>query len=135
MIDVYNISMSTGNITMTSSVESKVINNIDISLHSFIQGCEQGSILIHMMSASTIYYPFILREKTKKHLRSSELEGEIITRSMNSRHVSFKSLDLLDPIGYWWPLTYSNWILLTVFSSACSSVLLCNCGFYTSGVV
>jgi hypothetical protein len=40
-----------------------------------------------------------------------------------------------DPGGYWWPLTYSNWLLLIVFSSKRSSVILCNCGFYTSGVV
>jgi len=135
MIDVYNISMSTGNITMTSSVERKVINNIDISLHSFIQICEQEGIHIHMMSASTIYYPLILREKRKKHLRNSDLKGEIITRLTNNQHVSFKSLDLLDPIRYWWPLTYYNWILLTIFSSARSYVLLCNCGFYTYGVI
>jgi hypothetical protein len=40
---------------------------------------------------------------------------------------------LIDPGGYWWPPTYSNWLLLFVFSSTRSSVLLCNCGFYTSG--
>jgi hypothetical protein len=33
--------------------------------------------------------------------------------------------------GYWWPPTYSNWLLLTIFSSTRSYVLLCNCGFYT----
>jgi hypothetical protein len=37
-----------------------------------------------------------------------------------------------DPGGYWWPPTYSNWLLLTVFSLAHSFVLICNCGFYTS---
>jgi hypothetical protein len=41
----------------------------------------------------------------------------------------------IDPGGYWWPPTCSNWLLLSVFSSTCSYVLLCNCGFYTSGVV
>jgi hypothetical protein len=40
-----------------------------------------------------------------------------------------------DPGGYWWPPTYSNWLLLSVFSSTCSFVRLCNCGFYTSRVV
>jgi hypothetical protein len=39
------------------------------------------------------------------------------------------------PGGYWWPPTYSNWLLLSVFSSTHSSVLICNCGFYTFGVV
>jgi hypothetical protein len=43
--------------------------------------------------------------------------------------------EIPDPGGYWWPPTYSNWLLLTVFSSTRSFVLLCNCGFYTSGVV
>jgi hypothetical protein len=40
--------------------------------------------------------------------------------------------------GYWWPPTYSNWLLLTVFSSTCFSVMmtfLCNCGFFTSGAI
>ena len=37
--------------------------------------------------------------------------------------------------GYWWPPTYSNWHLLTIFSSTLSSVIICNCGFYTSGDV
>jgi hypothetical protein len=40
-----------------------------------------------------------------------------------------------DPGGYWWPPTYSNWILLIVSSSTHSFVLPFNCGFYTSGVV
>jgi hypothetical protein len=41
----------------------------------------------------------------------------------------------IDPGGYWWHPTYSSWLLLLVFSTTSSSVLLCNCGFYTSGVV
>jgi hypothetical protein len=36
---------------------------------------------------------------------------------------------------YWWPPTYSNQILLFVLRSTCSYVLICNCGFYTYGVV
>jgi hypothetical protein len=31
-------------------------------------------------------------------------------------------------VGYWWPPTYSNSLLLIVFSSTRSSVILCNCG-------
>jgi hypothetical protein len=60
MIDVDNIPMSTGNITLTNNIERKTINNINIPLLNFIQGCEQGSILIHMMSAPRFKYPFIL---------------------------------------------------------------------------
>jgi hypothetical protein len=37
--------------------------------------------------------------------------------------------------GYWWPPTYSKWLLFTIFSSTRSFVVICNCGFYTSGVV
>jgi hypothetical protein len=40
-----------------------------------------------------------------------------------------------DPGGYWWPPTYSNWILLTVFSSARSFVTFCNHGLYTSSAI
>jgi hypothetical protein len=35
-------------------------------------------------------------------------------------------------------VTNSNWLILTIFSSACFSVMgtfICNCGFCTSGVV
>ena len=43
--------------------------------------------------------------------------------------------ELLNDVGgYWWPQTYSNWLLLIFFSLACSSVLICNCGFYTFGL-
>jgi hypothetical protein len=48
------------------------------------------------------------------------------------------SLIYLTISGYWWPPTYSNWLLLTVFSSTRFSVMmtfLCNCGFYTSGAI
>jgi hypothetical protein len=45
--------------------------------------------------------------------------------------ILFISGILIDLGGYWWPPTYSNWLLLTFFSSTCSFVLLCNCGFYT----
>jgi hypothetical protein len=40
-----------------------------------------------------------------------------------------------DPGGYWWPPTCSNWLLFSFLSSSCSSVLLCNCGFYAFRVV
>jgi hypothetical protein len=46
-----------------------------------------------------------------------------------------EQLEENDTVGYWWPPTYSNWLLLTVFSSTRSSIILCNCGFYTFGVV
>ena len=38
----------------------------------------------------------------------------------------------IDIGGYWWPPTYSNWLLLSIFSSTHSSILFCNYGFYTS---
>jgi hypothetical protein len=41
----------------------------------------------------------------------------------------------IDPGGYWWPPTCSNWLILSVFSSVRSFILLCNCGFYTFGLV
>jgi len=44
-----------------------------------------------MMSATRINYTFTLRNK---HLRSSDLEGEIMNMLMNNRHVSFKSINL-----------------------------------------
>jgi hypothetical protein len=40
-----------------------------------------------------------------------------------------------DPGGYWWPPTYSNRLLVSVFYSTCLSVLLYNCEFYTFGAV
>ena len=43
---------------------------------------------------------------------------------------------ITDPGGYWWPPTYSNLLILTIFISSCFSVMmkfLCNCGFCTSG--
>jgi hypothetical protein len=61
-------------------LREKIIKNIDISLHGFIQGCEKGSILSHKMSAYIINYPFILHKMRNKF----DLEGEIISRSMNN---------------------------------------------------
>jgi hypothetical protein len=45
------------------------------------------------------------------------------------------SLIVPDLDGYWWPPTYSNWLLVSIFCSARLSVLLYNCEFYTSRVV
>jgi hypothetical protein len=42
-----------------------------------------------------------------------------------------------DPGGYWWPPTYSNWLILTFFSSARFSVMMTfifNCWLFTYGV-
>jgi hypothetical protein len=62
----------------------------------------------------------------------NDLKYKIIaTTNLDQRYLKIKD----DPGGYWWPPTYSNWLLLTVFSSTRSSVILCNCGFYTFGVV
>jgi hypothetical protein len=87
--------MSTGNITLTNNIERKIINNINLPLLSFIQGGEQGSILSHMMSAPRVDYPFILHRMRQQGLRSSDLEGEIISGSVNNEHVSFKAFNLL----------------------------------------
>jgi hypothetical protein len=45
------------------------------------------------------------------------------------------NMTVRDPDGYWWPPTYSNWLLVSVFYLARLSVLLYNCDFYTSGDV
>jgi hypothetical protein len=37
--------------------------------------------------------------------------------------------------GYWWPPTYSNWLLVSIFYSTHLFVLLYNCEFYNLGVV
>jgi hypothetical protein len=50
-------------------------------------------------------------------------------------HLNHLPMINIDQGGYWWPPTYSNWLLLSVFSSTHSSVIICNCGFDTSGVV
>jgi hypothetical protein len=87
--------MSTGNITLTNNIERKIISNINIPLHNFIQGGEQGSVLSHMMSAPRVDYPFILCKMRQQGLRSFDLEGEIISWSMNNIHISFKAFNLL----------------------------------------
>jgi len=48
-----------------------------------------------MMSAPIIDYLFVLHGMSKKHLRSYDLEGEIINKSMKNRHVSFKMLKFI----------------------------------------
>jgi hypothetical protein len=70
MINIENSPMSTGNITLTNNIERKIIGNINLPLLGFIQGCEQGSILIHMMSAPRVDYPFILCRMRQQGLRS-----------------------------------------------------------------
>jgi hypothetical protein len=95
MINIYNSPMSIENITLTSNIESKIIDNINLPLLGFIQGCEQGSILSHMMSAPGANYPFILWRMRQQGLRSSNLEGEIMSGSINSGHVSFKVFNIV----------------------------------------
>jgi hypothetical protein len=73
----------------------------------------------------------IVEQLTPKKLNPDCMEQASITH----RSRTLPSRGSNDPGGYWWPPTYSNWLLLTVFSSTRSSVILCNYGFYTSGVV
>jgi hypothetical protein len=83
MIDVENSTMSKRNITLTSNIERKNINDINFPLLGFIQGGEEGTILSHVMSAPKVNYPFVVHRMRQKGLRSSNLEGEIISGSMN----------------------------------------------------
>ena len=95
MINIENPPMSIGNITLTNNIKTKITNNIKLPLLSCIQGCEQGSVLSHMMSAPRVDYPFVLHRMRQQGVRSSDLESEIIKGSANSRHVSFKAFNLL----------------------------------------
>ena len=96
MMDINNSPMSARNITQTNNIKSKIISDINLPLLGIIQGCEQGGILGHnMMSAPKVDYPFVLRRMRQQDLRSSDLEGEIISGSTNSGHVSFKAFNLL----------------------------------------
>jgi hypothetical protein len=68
--------------------------------------------------------------------QDSDLEHALPSSLGNQRNGEHYFLrGRINPGGYWWPPTCSNWLLLPVFSSTRSSVLLCNCGFYTSGAI
>jgi hypothetical protein len=70
MIDIENLPMSTGNITLTNNIQSKIINDIEFPLLSFIQPHEKGGILKHVMSAPRVDHPFFLHRMGHQGLRS-----------------------------------------------------------------
>jgi hypothetical protein len=93
MIDVDIFPMSIGSITLTSNIQRKNINNIYFPLLSFIQPHEQGGILRHVMSAHRLDYSFIMCRIRQQGVRSSKLEGEIISGSTFRRHISFQEFN------------------------------------------
>ena len=103
--------MLIGYITMTSDIECKVINHINILFNSIMQGGEERSILSHMMSATRVDYRFILWILSQQQLRSSNIEGKVIGRSTSwsyNCYIAFKILDLLFQLSYLFPIGIFN---------------------------
>jgi hypothetical protein len=87
--------MSTRSITLTNNIQRKIINTIYFPLLRFIQPHEQGGILIHVMNAPRVNYPFNMHRMREQGMRISNLEGEIISRSVFNGHFSFQAFNLL----------------------------------------
>jgi hypothetical protein len=102
------------NIITRFDVPAKITTNnvkyfISMALNKFF--FKYGIVLSH----SSSYYP----------------QGNGLAESNNKNIMNIVKNIIGDQGGYWWPPTYCNKLLLIVFSSTCSSVLIFDCGFYT----
>jgi len=106
----------------TLCISLKCIQKMKRNGHSF-----RGNYLYAMTRHHTITLKMVYN--LLSNLFINQIESK---KAKNGRACFTRTHDLG---GYWWPPTYSNWLLVSIFCSTRHSVLLYNCKFYISGAV